>query len=155
MLEQFKSLDKREQQALLVGGISIICFIVIQFIFFPFFNHLHQLKKQIAYEQDLLTFMQQAQKEWKPQIKKNKLDPGQLISGVNNALKSHFTDAGYQLKQSESDHINLSFPSVPYVQLIEWMTNFWSQYQVTLVKFDLSPLPTQGLVKVTLSIQTT
>ena len=58
----------------------------------------------------------------------------------------------YQLQQTNSGEIQLSFEQIPFNLFIEWLNNINSQYLINIKQFDVNKTATPGLTRLMIII---
>jgi type II secretory pathway component PulM len=151
MKTYFKELEKRDQIALSVGVLVLALFILYQFIWTPFNNALTHMQKELVYQENLLSWMENAKTQLTHRKTQTHLNTDNLLSETSAALKRSRLEAfNYDLQQADGDNVRLVFNQVPYIKFLQWMTPFWKKNALELHMLSIKPLKTPGTVKLSL-----
>lgn len=152
MKDWWNNLALREKQTMSLGAFALILLLFYLIIWSPLNYKLDNLRNKIKHDQQLLTWMKDAnnrmQAAEKQQTQKNSLPSGtSLLSLVQHKLnQTPLVSSLGQLRQAENDSVQLSFTNVDFDKMIEWLTQLWQQQGVTISQINITASNTAGLV---------
>lgn len=152
MKDWWINLSLREKQSVLIGSMAAIIFIAYALIWSPLNNKVETLRKQIQNNQKLLLWMQSADKQL--QIIEKKSDKtntphtsGSLLSMAQNQInQSPLATQLADLRQIDSDSVQLSFKQVDFDKLIEWLTYAWKDQGLLISQITITASNNPGIV---------
>ncbi|MBV9576204.1 MAG: type II secretion system protein M [Gammaproteobacteria bacterium] len=145
-------LNLREKQAVLLGCTAIIFFIIYQFIWSPFLEHINVMRQRIVSEQKNLLWMQSANKtikqlESQQTTNNTAISPVVLMSvmqkAINHAGLSQFLT---QLKQVSNDSVEVQFQKIEFDKLISMLIMAIKQQNMSISQITLTAEATPGVV---------
>lgn len=75
----------------------------------------------------------------------------QLLTTLTTQLNTApFHEFAYQLQQTGSEDVQLTFTAVPYGLFMTWLWSFTEHYKVSLTQLDVAKTKTSGVVSLTL-----
>ena len=158
LIAYWKNLNEREQWSLgLVSLIGLIYFFYL-LVYAPLTNAVTNGAQQLQERQETLAWMQKIQPQLNHQTNKaaQVIDTSKLLSLIAAELsKPNFKAFTYQLQQTGSGDIQLSFEKVPYNVFMKWLWDITHQYVIHIKEMHIEPLPAPekpGLVKFNLLI---
>lgn len=150
--EWWAGLAVRERQAISIGLCVVGIFIVYQWIWTPYLNHVDTMRKQISTDQKTLAWMQAADQEiQKVEGKskgKNKITtPIVLLSVLQKQIKSAgFDKVLTQLKQTTNDTIEVGFRKIEFDKLMKFLITMTSDQGVTITQMSATSENLPGIV---------
>ena|SRR3989338_7160566 len=156
--ERWQNMQPRERLFLAVGVIAAFLLLIYVLLLNPFFDSSNALKRQVAHQQQLALWLQQAT----TQIEKLKNAGYDLPSSNyesllvlinNNAQQHNLTSYINKISENDEGEVVIQFSTVPFDALIEWLTGLWRQYGVAVAQLNLTPQKTTGLVAVNLVLK--
>ncbi len=147
--------NERERRMVVIAGIVLACYLCYAIFYAPLNDAVTKAQAQLTADRDTLLWMQsvrqQSQQTHTPQITSS----GQLLSTLGQQLSvSAFHQFVYQLEQTASGDIQLSFDEVPYNVFLVWLKKFHAQYAFTIKQLSAERTQTPGMVKLQLIIAT-
>lgn len=152
MKERWNELALREKQIVSAGAFVVSLLLLYVLIWLPLTNKLDELRNKIRHNQELLIWMQDADKNIQALEKAPAKNPtvhatGSLLSIVQKQINgTTFVSNLTQLHQVDSESIALSFQKVEFDRLIQWLTPFLQHYGLTIVQMSVTPSTTPGIV---------
>lgn len=151
MLEKFQQLDTREQRALWFGGLSLFLILAYFLVWEPLLQNRQVLRTQLAEQQQLLHWMQQAQIEvqklqHKQNVRQVTLPVGMsLLSVVDQSLRQGALQALNKQVQPHGDNgaepqIAVRFKSIALDTLLQWLASLYNQYGIQAKQLNLERL---------------
>ncbi len=151
MKQWWLELSRQEKQSVGAGSIAIAIFIIYAWIWSPLDHKITSMRTQIVQNQKLLTWMKAADSQLThsaSQIKSTSPHASaSLLSLAQNQIKqSPLSNQAYQLRQAESDSVQLSFKQVDFDKLITWLTEIHQQQSLMVTQLTVAPGETPGMV---------
>lgn len=156
MKEWWNHLALREKQVLSAGGFFLCAFLIYILLWAPLIDRTEFLRKQIAANQNLLTWMQEAEKRILALEKNSQATPatqseGSLLSVVQKQInRTPLVGALTDLHQLETDSVQLTFQKVSFDQLMKWLIQITDQEGLVIKQLSVTPGATPGIADVTL-----
>ncbi len=158
MKQWWLHLSQQEKRTLSMGSIAIAIFIIYTWIWSPLDNKISTMRTQVEQNQKLLAWMQLADKQLenstKPiQTASSTHASASLLSLTQNQIKqSTFANQLYQLRQADSDSVQLSLKQVDFDKLIIWLNDSWREQGLTVAQLTVAPSETPGIVSAELQL---
>lgn len=152
MKAYIENLNEREKWMVIT---AILCIFVYAYYFFAY----APLKKQVLLKSEQLIeknntlLWMKALPKYHPNDKATflKVDNSQLIALIAKQLKtSSISKFSYQLQQTTSGDIQLSFETVPYNTYIEWLVRINQNYSIVVKQFNSEKQAKPGFIHTTL-----
>lgn len=150
--EWWSTLAPREKQAVTIGGSLLGLFILYQFIWSPYLDHIADLRNNIAAKQKSLLWIQAANKEihnieTKNPTQTTAISPVTLLGYLQDQVQSSGMAPNMtQLKQSSNDSIDIHFQKVEFDQLIKFLTKVCKEQRVSIAQMSATAEGTPGVV---------
>lgn len=161
MKERFASflnqLNDRDRLMLLVGGVVCFIYLFYALLFSPLSNRVQHHQKQLMEDKATLIWMNKVRPQAHPERKAaEKIDCAQLLTILSDKLKeTQFKHYTYQLQQSGTHEIQLSYEEVPYNLVMNWLSTLSRTYVFSIKQLQLQKTEKPGVVKMTLIIEVT
>lgn len=153
MKTYWDNLNERERWMLGFGGIFCVLFLIYILIYAPMVNAVRNKTKQLFEKQETLVWMQQAEKKRRAVKIPTPLSNSMLLSMLANQLKStSFHTFPYQLQQTGTGDIQLSFEQVPYNAFVSWLWSTREKYAFSIKQFNTERTATLGVVKILVTV---
>jgi type II secretory pathway component PulM len=158
MKEWWINLGLREKQTLSVGGLFLILLLLYEIIWAPISNHNDNLRSEIARNQKLLIWMQEANQRAETMQKmlqstSSAKTSAALLNLLQKEIKtSPFENNLLQMTQAENNAVQLSFQKVNFDALIKWLTVLWKNQGLTVKQITVTPNGPLGVVDVTVQV---
>jgi len=151
MKDWWNSLAKREQRLVLWGGIVVVLLIYYFAILSPMQDKISALKKSVANDAALLTWMQKAKSDVKQaeqnRVKNTANRSKSLLTLVDNSIKQkRINTAVTDIKQINKNEVQAKFQDVVFDNLIGWLQQLQKREAVKIKKIILRRTETQGVV---------
>ena len=159
MKEWWNNLALREKQTLSVGIFFLSLFLIYILLWSPLNTKVMSLRSHIQQNQELLTWMDAADKriqvlEKTAQTKPAARPTGSLLSVIQKQInRTPLVTALTQLHQVDNESVQLTFEKVNFDQLITWLTGI-SQQGLLTTQLSITPGTTLGVVSADLIIKT-
>jgi len=152
MKEWWGNLAFREKQALSVGVVVIIIFLIYGFIWAPLNNKVKTIRTHIERNQALLAWMTAADIQIQ-RIQKNNQKPlaavsaGSLLSVIQNQINlSPIATNLSELRQFENDSVQLRFKQVEFDKMIAWLAELCQENKVVITQLTITSGESPGIV---------
>ncbi len=153
MKEWWDNLALREKQILSLGLLAILMLIFYIFIYSPLNDRVTTLREQIIHDQELMFWMQDADKRIQL-LEKNAQPPqptihetGSLLSIVQKEINhTSLVGALTQIHQVDANSIQLSFQKVDFDKLMAWLIQLTSHHALTISQMGVVPSSSPGVV---------
>lgn len=154
LLAYWKSLNEREQGTLGFAGVFCVIYLFYLIIYSPLTSAVANKNQQLQDKRETLAWMQKIQQQYRqPGKALEKLDSSKLLSLIASELgKPAFSVFTYQMQQTGSGDIELSFEKIPYNAFITWFWEISHHYTIHIKELHIEQSETPGLVKLNLLI---
>lgn len=148
MKSYLNSLNERDKWLLIVGGIVVFFYLYYLLLYSPLSNAVELKTKQLTEKTQTLDWMKSIQTEAKNTKPKQAITDNQLLTLLDAQLKENKTlTFAYQIQQTGSGDIQLSFNEVPFTLFVSWLSKLNENYTIHIKQFSVDPTPTPGVVK--------
>ncbi|KTD23572.1 general secretion pathway protein M [Legionella lansingensis] len=154
-MNYWNNLNERERWMVGITAVCVLFYLFYLLIYSPLTTAVDSKSGQLKEKKETLTWMQQARQQ--PKNKKNPqvISNAKLLALIDGQLTSstlkRFT---YQLQQTGSGDVQLSFDQVPFNSFLSWLWTLTNNYAITLKQFSAEKTDTPGVVKLTVLIAT-
>ncbi len=149
MKAYWQQLNEREQIAVVVAGVFSGLYLLYAVVFSPLVSAVTQSREEWREKKTTLIWMQQAEKRYVGEKKPQTVTAENLLSVLTGLLaKASFHRFPYQLAQTATGDIQLTFDQVPYNAFIVWLQTQSTQYTLTIKTMDITQTDVSGVVKV-------
>lgn len=149
MKAQWQQFNEREQIAVVGAALCLIVYLFYALLFSPLTTAVANARKQWQEKNNTLIWMRHAQQNYNQAKSPQKIPAGNLLSLLTQVLKqASFHRFPYQMAQTASGEIQLSFDEVPYNAFMEWLKDQSTRYTLTIKNLDVSKTTVSGVVKV-------
>lgn len=148
MMHYWRTLNDRERLLVVVAGLVVLSYLMYVLLISP----LNKIVIDKTLERDnkaqSLAWMTQAAQSINQQGQARRVSNNELLSIITDALKQgplqRFT---YQLQQSATGDIELSFDQVPFSLLMSWFWSLNQSYVFSVKTFSSEKTTSPGVVK--------
>jgi general secretion pathway protein M len=156
MKSYLSSLNEREKWMVAGALLCLILYCYYIFLYVPLSHQVGQKSTQLVEKISTLEWMKKVRlQNHKPKTKKT-VDNSQLLTILATQLKEEFTQKfPYQLQQTGSGDIQLTFDAVAFNSFIDWLEKINEKYTFTLKQFNAEKTPTPGVVRLMILINAT
>lgn len=145
----WQQLNEREQGLVLVAVLCLSVYLLYALLFAPLMASVSTAQNHLHAKNDTLIWMRHAQQNYSQEKKPETIAAGNLLSILTQVLKNaSFHRFPYQLAQTASGEIQLSFDEVPYNPFLTWLREQTTQYTLTIKSLDVNKTTAPGVVKV-------
>jgi general secretion pathway protein M len=154
MIEKYwQDLTERERWMVVVGIVCALLYLFYFLVYQPLRTAVNTKTNQRIEKQETLAWMQQVRQQSKNQHTTQVINNSKLLALIGNQLSSNgLRQFAYQLQQTGSGDIQLSYEQVPFKQFLTWLWNLRNDYLITLKQFSAERTNTPGVVKLMIVI---
>lgn len=143
-------LNHREKFLVIGTGIFVLLCVLYFGVYEPLTNQKIESQRMLADKQQTLAWMKQvsqfAGRSSRQAIQSN----SQLLTVLTEQLSKPELEAfRYQLQQSSSGNVQLSYDSVPFNQFTQWLLQFQSTFSVNIERLTATKEDKAGMVQIT------
>ncbi|KTD32268.1 putative general secretion pathway protein YghD [Legionella moravica] len=155
MKSYLNSLNEREKWMVLAAVLSLVIYFYYQFLYTPLSNKVTLKSSQLIEKTETLAWMKQVRQKAHSATTKQSVDNSQLLTLLATQLKNNETlKFPYQLQQTGSGDIQLTFDTVPFKLFMQWLAKINDKYTITIKQFDVEHTTTPGVTKLMIIITT-
>lgn len=148
MKKYLNSLNERERWMVIASIICVVAYVYYLFLYTPLSNRVTEQSAQLIEKRDTLAWMKKVREQSHSTTQKETLNNGQLLSLLATQLKNNQAlKFPYQLQQTGTGDIQLTFDAVPFQMLMTWLIKINQQYAITIKQFDVDRTDTPGVTK--------
>lgn len=149
MKSYWQQLNERDQTAVAIAGVCVIAYLLYLLVFSPLLSMVSQAKQHWQEKNNTLIWMRRMQQNYSHEKRPQTIEAGNLLSLLTQVLRqASFQRFPYQLAQTSTGEIQLSFEEVPYNAFIGWLREQSSRYTLTIKNMDINKTKILGVVKV-------
>jgi len=153
MKKYWQNLNDREQKMLVIAGVFTVLYLTYLLLFAPIIKAVDNKKNQLSLKKETLSWLEQAQKQQHETVRQKKLSNSQLLTLLSHQLKANkLVDFPHQIEQTGSGDIQISFDSVPFKNIFQWLEQLNKGYTVQIKQLNVERKESPGTVKLTLVI---
>lgn len=153
MKSYLNTLNEREKWMLIGGVLCLFIYVYYLFLYAPLSNKVTQKATQLVEKTNTLAWMQKAKQQGHAAKNKQSVDNSQLLTLLAKQLKDNPTlKFPYQLQQTGSGDIQLTFDAVPFKLFLSWLAKINDQYAITVKQFNAEHSETPGITRLMLII---
>lgn len=155
MMQYWNNLNERERLLLGVGISIIMIYLFYLLIYSPLSNAVQTKALQLSEKQSTLAWMKDVHKQIKKETASLCISNTKLLSLIDNQLREEaLKKFPYQLQQTSSGEIQLSFERVPFNLFLSWLWKLHKDYSITLKQLDAGKTETPGIIHLNIVITT-
>lgn len=153
MKKYWQDLNEREREIVFAGALIVVIYLFYALAYSPLKTALTKNTEALQEKKTTLQWLESVQPFASKLSRKESLTNSQLLTLLSDKLKTNISkEFPYQLQQTGSGEIQLSFEQVPFEYLISWLTTFQKTYSISIKQVNVEKLPTPGLIKILLVI---
>lgn len=154
MKQWWLGLSLREKQIVSIGSMMAAIFIIYAWIWSPLNHKINTMRTQITQNQELLNWMQLADKQLEnTSDQKKTVSSESLLSLTQHQIKqSTFANQLSELRQGENDTVQLSFKQISFDNLITWLMDAGREQGLTVTQMTVTAYNTPGIVSAELQL---
>jgi type II secretory pathway component PulM len=144
-------LNDSQRKLSLVAIVLFVAIMFYNFVWEPLHSGVHQLRKDYVANQELLTWMKQAQVQLKQKNKTKKIVKGKnqsLLALSEQSVKNSRIDSSVkEIKQANDNTVQIRFENIAYAAIIQWVDALGREYGMGVDKLTIRQTDTPGVVK--------
>ncbi|HHT0593575.1 TPA: GspM family type II secretion system protein LspM [Legionella anisa] len=154
MKTYLSTLNEREKWMLIGTVLCLFLYIYYLFLYSPLSQRVTQKSTQLVEKTATLDWMQKIRQQSRmKQTKKKTVDNSQLLTTLATHLKNDQTlKFPYQLQQTGSGDIQLTFDAVAFNLFITWLEKINQHYAITVKQFEAERSKTSGITRLMILI---
>lgn len=142
------SLNERDKWLLFAGVVVVVFYLYYLLLYSPLSNAVDLKTKQLIEKTQTLDWMKSIQHQAKTTKPKQAITDNQLLTLLDTQLKDNKSlNFPYQIQQTGSGDIQLSFNEVPFLLFVSWLSNLNENYTIHVIQFNVEPTTSAGVVK--------
>lgn len=146
-------LNTRERYMLLLAGIVLVFYIFYALVYSPLANSVSKKQVILSENKQTLLWMENVYDKYHNIQQSEVLSSDKLLSILSTQLKnSNLQDFNYQIEQTSTGDIRLSFSQVSYNDFMQWLWKFCGKYTLIIKQFTAVAKGSPGVVKVNVII---
>ncbi|KTD73014.1 GspM family type II secretion system protein LspM [Legionella tucsonensis] len=154
MKAYLSTLNEREKWMLIGTALFLCLYVYYLFLYSPLSQRVTQKSTQLVEKAATLEWMQKIRQQSQvKQTKKKAVDNSQLLTTLATQLKNDLTlKFPYQLQQTGSGDIQLTFDAVAFNLFITWLEKINQHYAITVKQFEADRSKTPGITRLMILI---
>lgn len=147
----WQNLNERERWMTGIAIAALASYIYYALLYSPIIEHLETNTELLQEKRVDLQWMKQTNPANISNKAQKKVSNSQLITLISTELKNNNSlKFPYQLQQTSTGEIQLSFEKVPFQQMISWLASLKEQYRFIIKQFNVERTETAGLTRLLL-----
>lgn len=156
MKAYLNSLNEREKWMVIAAVLTLVIYFYYQFLYTPLSNNVTLQSSQLIEKSETLAWMKTVRQKAHSTKTKQSVDNSQLLTLLATQLKNNDTlKFPYQLQQTGSGDIQLTFETVPFKLFMQWLANINDKYTLAIKQFDVEHTNTPGVTKLMIILTAT
>jgi general secretion pathway protein M len=148
MKSYLNTLNERERWMVYGTVLCVFVYVYYLLIYAPLASKVEERGTLLIEKTQTLEWMNKVKQHKKSAVVKKSVDNGQLLTLLATKLKNNATlKFPYQLQQTNSGDVQLSFEQIPFNLFIKWLNSINSQYVINMKQFDVNKTKTPGLTR--------
>ncbi|WED42093.1 type II secretion system protein M [Legionella cardiaca] len=153
MINYWNNLNERERWMVSIAAVCIGAYLFYLLVYSPLVTAVSSKAAQLQEKKETLTWMQQVRQQPKNKRVPQSITNAKLLALIGSQLNSGaLRKFVYQLQQTGSGDIQLSFEQVPMQPFLSWLWALSNDYTVILKQLSVERTDIPGVVKVTIII---
>ncbi|AMQ28135.1 TPA: GspM family type II secretion system protein LspM [Legionella pneumophila] len=155
MKTYLNTLNDREKWMVIVAGVSLFIYGYYLLLYAPLSNQVNQKSTQLIEKTETLEWMKQVRMQKRSAKRKESVDNSQLLTILASQLKNNKTlNFPYQLQQTGSGDVQLTFDAVPFQNFIQWLAKINEVYSISIKQFDVEKTSIPGVTRLMIILST-
>ncbi|WP_133135578.1 GspM family type II secretion system protein LspM [Legionella rowbothamii] len=156
MKAYLNTLNERERWMIIGATICLILYCYYMLLYAPLSRQVNQKSTQLVEKISTLDWMKKVKGQNLRPKSKQAVDNSQLLTILATQLKEHTLQKfPYQLQQTGTGDVQLTFESVPFNLFVTWLTKINERYALTIKQFNAEKTPTAGVAHVMILMSAT
>lgn len=137
----------------LSAGLCIVIYVYYLFLYAPLSNKVTQKSTQLTEKIETLEWMKKVSQQSHSTKPKINVDNSKLLTILATQLKENESlEFPFQLQQTGSGEIQLSFDEVPLKQFLAWLKIIDEKYSISIKQFDVEHTERPGVTRLMILI---
>lgn len=137
----------------LSAGLCIVIYVYYLFLYSPLSNKVTQKSTQLTEKIETLEWMKKVSQQSHSTKPKINVDNSKLLTILATQLKENESlEFPFQLQQTGSGEIQLSFDEVPLKQFLAWLKTIDEKYSISIKQFDVEHTERPGVTRLMMLI---
>lgn len=150
MKAYLNSLNEREKWMVIIAAACVFFYCYYLLLYVPLKNKVAQTSQQLIEKTHTLEWMKHVNQNHIKQPKL-RLNNSKLLSIMAEQLKENQSfHTTFQLQQTASGEIQLSFDEVPFNLLMNWLAQIHQTYPIQIKQFDAERTNKSGITRLTI-----
>lgn len=142
------NLNDRERWMVIITAIVVFIYGYYLVLYAPLHNKVQQKTEELTEKTQTLDWLQKVRQQKHAGPKKKQIDNSQLLTLLATQLQKNDTlKFPYQLQQTGSGDIQLSFAKVPFNVFMSWLAAIDNKYTMKVKQFDVERTDRPGVCK--------
>ena len=142
------NLNERERWITGAGAFLTLSYLLYLLIYAPLTLAVAHKSQQLVEKQETLTWMQQIHQQSISKKPVQKITNTKLLALLGNQLTTNkLSKFAYQLQQTGSGDIQLTYDKVPFNSFLRWLWSLGNKYAITIKQLSVERTSTHGVVK--------
>jgi general secretion pathway protein M len=147
--DYINSLNERERWMVIGGGLCLALYLFYMLIYAPLSNKVAERSAQLTEKMATLDWMKKIKQQGPLGAKKQNVEPSKLLNLVATQLKMMDSiKLPYQLQQTSSGDVQLSFEEVPFNLFLNWLAELNKKYNISIKQFEATQTKTAGVTHI-------
>lgn len=148
VMHYWNQLNSRERLVVMAGLGCLGILLSYLLVYAPIHNALIAKTQDVQEKQDILNWMRHVRPQLKNTQAVKSLSETERITFIANQLqRSSLNTFEHQVQQSSQGEVQLSFDSVPFNALLQWLWSLNQSTDITIKQLTVERTNTNGLVK--------
>lgn len=144
----WQNLNERERWMVGMAFLAVMAWVFYALLYSPVLEELETNTALLKEKMADLQWMKQLNPASIQESSQKKVSNNQLITLIATELKNtNVQKFPYQLQQTSSGEIQLSFEKVPFQYIITWLAKLKENYRFTIKQFTVEKTETPGLTR--------
>lgn len=153
MITYWTHLNEREKKMVGAAVIFSLVFVYYSLLYAPLSSGVREKTQLLQEKSSTLDWMKKAQKQKSTTLSKKTLDNSQLLTLLTSQLKDNKRlQFPFQVQQTSTGEIQLSFEKVPFNLFIEWLAQLNEHYYINIKQLNANKTDTPGITHLTLTL---
>lgn len=136
-----------------IAGICVVIYSFYFFLYSPLSNKVQEKSNQLVEKTETLAWMKKIKGAEHSVHTKENVSNSQLLTLLATQLKDNEElNFPYQLQQTSSGEIQLSFEEAPLNDFINWLGELNQNYAITIKQLDIERTKTPGITRIMIII---
>lgn len=154
MTHYLSTLNEREKWMVVITALGLFMYCYYLLLYAPLHSKVLQQTMQLQEKMETLTWMQQIKQQGLAIKTKRTVDNSQLLTLLAKQLKENILKFPYQIQQTSSGDIQLTFDAAPFNLVMRWLAQINKRYTVIIKQLEVQRSKTPGITKLMILIGT-